>query len=88
MLRERLRESVRHVGQALREPEAFAVRWDRGEAYYGWWVWVALAMTAILGTTTYGMTMGIIGGWRQIFTSGLLCTLAAGLGRGKDSKVS
>jgi hypothetical protein len=75
----RLRESIAHVGQALREPESFALRWDRGEARYAWWVWAALATTAIVGTTTYGMTMGISGGASAIFWKGLSCSAAAGL---------
>jgi hypothetical protein len=79
MLQTRLRESIVHVGQALREPEAFALRWDRREVRYAWWVWLALAATAIVGTTTYGMTMGILGGAGSIFWKGLSCTAAAGL---------
>jgi hypothetical protein len=79
MLRPRLRESIAHVGLALREPEQFAVRWERGEANYVWWVWVALAVTAIIGTTTYGMTMGILGGAGSVLSKGMYCTAAAGL---------
>lgn len=77
-----LGESIVHVGQALREPEAFALRWQRGEVAYRWWVWQALIATAILGTTTYGMTMGILGGVDRILWAGLSCTLAAGLSWG------
>ena len=58
MIRNQLRSGIAHVGQALREPEEFAVRWNRGEVNYSWWVWFSLMMTAVLGTTTYGMTMG------------------------------
>lgn len=79
MLHSQLRESIANVGQALREPEEFAIRWQRGEARYAWWVWAALAATAIIGTTTYGMTMGILGGAGQVFLKGLSCTAAAGL---------
>jgi hypothetical protein len=79
MLHSQLRESIAHVGQALREPEEFAIHWQRGEARYAWWVWAALAATAIIGTTTYGMTMGILGGASQVFLKGLSCTAAAGL---------
>jgi len=79
MIRPRLRESVAHVGQALREPEEFALRWERRDARYSWWVWAALGATAIVGTTTYGMTMGILEGGSQIFVKGLSCTAAAGL---------
>ena len=77
MFRSQLRESIAHVGQALREPEEFAVRWDRGEARYDWWVWLALFLTAGVGTTTYGMTMGILGGPRQIFWCGFSQSMAA-----------
>src|SRR4029077_2560292 len=35
--------------------------------------------TAILGTTTYGMTMGLLGKPALIFYKGGACTLAAGL---------
>lgn len=79
MLRQNLRQAVRHVGQALQQPEEFAVRYNSGTASYRWWVWGALALTAILGTTTYGMTMGLLGGTHDILLKGLLCTLAAGL---------
>ncbi len=81
MFRDRLRASIQHIGQALREPEAFALRWHREDRPYHWSVFAALALTAILGTTTYGITMGILSGepdW--MLRSGLYCTLAAGLG--------
>jgi hypothetical protein len=41
--------------------------------------WVALLVTAIIGTTTYGMTMGLLGGASDIIYKGFICTLAAGL---------
>lgn len=82
MLHARLRTGITHVGEALREPEEFMLRWERGEANYAWWVWLALMLTAIAGTTTYGMTMGILGGTDRIFYDGLVCTLAAGLAWG------
>jgi hypothetical protein len=78
----RWRDGIAHVGRALREPEEFAARWQRGEATYAWWVWLALVLTAMLGTTTYGMSMGILGGPGRIFSAGLSCTLAAGLAWG------
>jgi hypothetical protein len=77
MLQDRLRESVLHVGQALREPEAFALRWQR-EAPYRWHVFAGLALTAILGTTAYGLVMGLGRGPAAMLRSGLYCTLAAG----------
>lgn len=77
-----LRTALTHVTQALREPEEFALRWNRGEARYAWEVWGALIATAIVGTTTYGMTMGILGGTQRVLYSGVACTLAAGLAWG------
>jgi hypothetical protein len=78
MLRPWLELGVSHVGRALRRPEEYALRWQRGDDTYAWPVWVALVGTAILGTTTYGMTMGILGGPRDVLSRGMLCTLAAG----------
>ena len=53
------------MGLALREPEEFARRWHEGEVPYSWWIFAALALTAIVGTTTYGLTMGLLGGPRS-----------------------
>src|SRR5262245_33264378 len=78
MFRQRLRESLAQIGEALREPEEFAWRWHRQGAPYPWWVFAALALTAIAGTTTYGMTMGWLGGPGRMLQSGLCCSLAAG----------
>ena len=74
-----MRAAVSHIGQALREPEEFTLGWHRGEQHYPWYVWLALTLTAVLGTTTYGMSMGILGGVERIIVAGLSCTLAAGL---------
>ena len=82
MLAVPLRSGIAHVGQALRMPEEFAVRWNDGTAQYRWWVWASLMATAILGTTTYGMTMGLLGGTGDVLYKGLACTLAAGLAWG------
>ena len=79
MLRERLRASAAHVGMALKEPEAFALHWHRAGTPYSWSVFTALALTAILGTTTYGMIMGLLGGPERMFAGGLYCTFAAGI---------
>src|SRR5262245_27783366 len=78
MLRESLRLSIAHVGLALREPEEFTVAWDRGATYRPL-VWLALGLTAVLGATVYGMTMGIGGGPWAIGAKAALLTLAAGL---------
>lgn len=74
-----LRRSVAHVGLALRDPEEFAARRHRGEVDYEPAVWLALAVTAILGTSVYGMTMGIGDGFAAVYSNAFLLTLAAGL---------
>jgi hypothetical protein len=82
MLRERLRASAAHVGVALKEPEAFALHWHHEGTPYPWSVFTALALTAMLGTTTYGMIMGLLSGPQQMLAGGLFCTLAAGVAWG------
>jgi hypothetical protein len=79
MLRDQIRVGIRHVGVALRDPEAFATAWNEERSAYQWPVWAALLVTAIVGTTTYGMTMGLLGGGQAIFYKGFICTFAAGL---------
>ncbi len=79
MFRGDLRTGIRHVGLALRDPEAFAVAWNEQRSAYQWPVWAALLATAVMGTTTYGMTMGLLGGGGDILYKGVVCTLAAGL---------
>ena len=78
MFKQSLRESLAQVGVALREPEEFALRWDHSQDYAAA-VWLALGLTAISGTTLYGMTMGIGAGPAAIGTKSLLLTLGAGL---------
>ena len=56
MFRERLRASVVHIGQALREPEEFALRWHREGTPYAWWVFGALALTAIVGYGSFAFS--------------------------------
>lgn len=82
MLRTQLQSGIAHVGLAMRMPEEFAVAWHSGSARYRWWVWMSLVATAILGTTTYGMTMGLLGGPGDVLYKGFACTLAAGLAWG------
>jgi len=82
MLQAQLRYGLAQVGLALREPEEFARRWHGGEARYSWWIFVALALTAIAGTTTYGLTMGLLGGPGAVVLDALRCTAAAGLAWG------
>jgi hypothetical protein len=77
-----LSASLRHIGEALQEPEQFTLDWHQGRQHYPWWVWLGLMLTAVAGTTTYGMTMGILGGVERILMAGLTCTLAAGLAWG------
>jgi len=79
MFRTRLRASFAHISQALREPEAFALRWHHEGAPYDWSVFLALSLTAILGTTTYGMIMGLLGGTREMLLASVRCTAAAGI---------
>lgn len=79
MLRTELRASVAHVGLALREPEQFALAWQRQEKHYSLWVWAGLAGAAVLGTMTYGMTLGLPAGAAAMLTKSLLLTVAAGL---------
>jgi hypothetical protein len=79
MFRDDVRLGIQQVSVALRDPEAFAVAWNEGRNNYQWPVWIALLATAIVGTTTYGMTMGLLGGAGDIFFKGFICTLAAGL---------
>jgi hypothetical protein len=74
-----VRSAIGHVAQALREPEEFALAWENEERRYPWFVWLGLMSTAVLGTTAYGMSMGLLGGVPRILECGLLCTLAAGL---------
>jgi hypothetical protein len=80
MFRTRLRASLTHVGLALREPEAFAVRWHQEGTPYDLGVFAALALTAMLGTITYGLTMGILEGPHRMLMCSLACTAAAGIG--------
>ena len=80
MSRTRLQVSFAQIGEALQEPEAFAVRWHREGTPYDWLVFLALALTAIAGTTSYGMIMGLLGGTRAMLLDGLRCTFAAGIG--------
>ncbi len=79
MFRNHLRTGLAHVGLALGDPEEFAVAWNDGRTGYRWPVWAGLLATAIAGTTTYGMTMGLLGGAGDIAYKGFICTLSAGL---------
>jgi hypothetical protein len=78
----RLRAALAHVGEALREPEAFALRWHREGAPYHVAVFAALALTSIAGTTAYGIIMGLLGGPQTMLLGGLRCTAAAGIAWG------
>ena len=80
MFRERLRANLAHIFLALREPEEFALRWHREGSPYTLGVFAALALTAIAGTTTYGLTMGILHGTSRMLECALACTAAAGIG--------
>jgi hypothetical protein len=82
MLHERLRAGLAHVGQALRDPEDFTLRWHQEGTPYAWWVFAALALTAIAGTLSYGLTLGILGGPARMAACAMSCTIAAGIGWG------
>ena len=82
MIQTTLRSSFSHIGLALRHPEEFAIAWNTGTARYRWWVWASLVATAIFGTTTYGMTMGLLGSAHDVFYKAAACTLGAGLAWG------
>ena len=82
MFREQLQSGIAHVDMALRGPEEFARRWNSQEVHDRWWVWASLMATAILGTMTYGMTMGLSGTLRDVVMKGLACTAGAGLAWG------
>src|SRR5437588_9993420 len=82
MNRERLRRHLAAIHEALREPEAFTARWHDEGAPYPWGVFVALALTAVLGTTTYGLILGLPGGPGEMFRCGAAFTLAAGVAWG------
>lgn len=77
-----IRAGLSQILSALEAPEDFAQRWQTGAQRYPTSVWLALMLTAIAGTLTYGMTMGILGGAPRVVTAGLSCTLAAGLAWG------
>jgi hypothetical protein len=79
MFQQRLRVSLAHIGQALREPEEFALRWHVSGTPYSWWIFAALALTAIAGTTAYGLTMGVVEGAGRMLYNGWACTVAAGI---------
>jgi hypothetical protein len=80
MFQSRLRASLVQIGVALREPEEFAIRWHREGTPYHWSVFAVLALTAIAGTTSYGIIMGLPGGARDMLLDGMRCTFAAGIG--------
>ena len=79
MIHDRLRVALEHVGQALRDPEDFTLRWHREGRPYAWGVFAALALTAIAGTLSYGLTLGILGGPGRMAACALSCTVAAGM---------
>jgi hypothetical protein len=82
MLESKIRDSLQHVLLALREPEEFAVHWQKSQVRCPFIVWTALAATAVFGTSVYGSTMGLAGNQPGVFGSAVLLTLAAGLAWG------
>ncbi len=79
MLQTRVRESLGHIGQALRQPEDFAFAWHHQNANYSWSVFAALGGTAVLGTTTYGLVMGMPHGAREMVIDAQRFSLGAGI---------
>ncbi len=79
MIRDRLRQNLSFVHEALRQPEDFALRWHREGQPYSWSVFAALALTAIAGTTIYGLILGLSGGLTEMFRCGGAFTAAAGI---------
>src|SRR5262249_3766349 len=79
MLETTVSSSLHHVLLALREPEEFAVLWRTGERRYPLPVWAALATTALLGTATYGLMLGLAGNVPGALGSSALLAVAAGL---------
>ncbi len=82
MVRSRLHVGLAHVSLALREPEAFTLHWHREGAPYAWWVFAALGLTAVAGTLSYGLTLGVLGGPTRMAACAVRCTVAAGLAWG------
>src|SRR5438067_1133340 len=93
MLAVHLRSGIAHVGQALRMPEEFAVRWNDGTVQYQWWVWASLMATAILPTSSYvgiaGAANGLIPGHNEMrnFSSPNMGELSGAGVLGANSKV-
>jgi hypothetical protein len=79
MSRTRLREALRHIAQALHEPESFARRWHEEGTPYSPGVFVALALAAIAGTASFGMSMGLTGGVSRMLEDAFWLTVAAGV---------
>src|SRR5690348_7674442 len=79
MIRDRLRQNLHFIHEALRQPEDFAQRWHLQGRPYSWSVFAALAFAAIAGTTTYGLILGLTGGLPEMFRCGGAFTLAAGI---------
>lgn len=79
MLREALRSAIADVGVALRDPEDFALAYHQRPPANWLFIWAGLFGTAVLGTLTYGMTMGLLGGAAEVCRKAVLCTLGAGL---------
>lgn len=76
------REGITHVQMALVQPEEFAVRWQTGQVRYPWWVWASLFATAAIGTSAYGLTMGLLNGSQEMLRRAALCTFCAGVSWG------
>ncbi|PYP87208.1 MAG: hypothetical protein DMF61_11255 [Blastocatellia bacterium AA13] len=78
-----LRNGVKEVGSALREPEEVALRWyeqgREGVEPLSPMVFLLLTLTAILCTATYGVTMGMGQSGAAMLQKGFNAPIAAGL---------
>src|SRR5882724_237779 len=78
-----LANNLQEVGAALREPEAFAIRWRDGGLNdvepVSAVVFPLLTVTAVLCTAAYGITMGLHQGPEAMITKGMVAPFAAGL---------
>jgi hypothetical protein len=81
MFRDSLKVNFAQIGLALREPENFTLRWHRNSIHQPV-VCLALALTAVAGTVSYGFTMGIGDGPTAIVRKAMLLTIAAGFAWG------
>src|SRR6185369_2489416 len=78
-----LANNLQEIGAALREPEAFAIRWRDGGSNgiepVSAIAFPLLTATAVLCTAAYGVTMGLHQGPDVMMTKGITAPVAGGL---------